>query len=119
VKGLLLRIEPLLWLLFGAGIMLGTMLLPGYLLTVTLGGPLHLLPAHALSFERAHTIFSNPAGRLLLLALIALPVWKGAHHCRALAVDLYGHAADTPVGSLFYAIAAVVSIAGIVAVLAI
>jgi len=119
VKHLLLRLEPIIWLLFGAGIMAGTMLLPGYLLTVALGAPLGLLPASALSFERAHLIFSNPLGRLLLLGIIALPLWKGAHHTRALAVDLLGHGADAPIGSLLYAIAAVGSVLGIAAVLAI
>jgi len=119
VRALLLRLEPIIWLLFGAGIMVGTILLPGYLLTVALGAPLGVLPASALSFERAHAIASNPIGRLVLLAIIALPLWKGAHHTRALAVDLLGHRSDGLVGSLLYAIAAVGSLAGIAAVLSI
>lgn len=119
MRGMLLRLEPVLWLLFGAGIMVGTLLLPGYLLTVTLGAPLGLLPEGALSFERAHAIFSNPLGRLLLLALIALPLWKGAHHTRALVVDLLGHHADGVAGPLLYAVAAVGSLLAIWAVIAI
>jgi fumarate reductase subunit D len=118
VKTLLLRLEPVIWLLFGAGILVGTLLLPGYLLTVTLGGPLGLLPSGALSFERAHAIAASPLGRLVLLGIIALPLWKGAHHTRSLAVDLLGPQHDGLVGSLLYAIAAVGSIAGILAVLA-
>jgi fumarate reductase subunit D len=117
VKALLLRLEPVVWLLFGAGIMVGTLLLPGYLLTVALGGPLGLLPDGALSFERIHAIASNPLGRLVLLALIVLPLWKGAHHTRALAVDLVGARSDVLVGSLLYAVAAIGSAAGILAVL--
>jgi fumarate reductase subunit D len=119
VKALLLRLEPIIWLLFGGGIMVGTLLLPGYLMTVTLGGPLGLLTDGALSFERAHMIFSNPLGRLVLLGIIALPLWKGAHHTRALCVDLFGHHSDGLVGSLLYAIAAVGSVLGILAVFAI
>lgn len=119
MKTLLLRLEPVIWLLFGLGIMVGTLLLPGYLLTVTLGGPLGLLPEGALSYERAHAIVSHPIGRLLLLAIIALPLWKGAHHTRALAVDLFGHRADALVGSLLYAVAAVGSVLAILAVLSI
>ena len=119
MKTLLLRLEPVIWLLFGAGIMVGTLLLPGYLLTIGLGGPLGFLPDGALSFDRAHTIFSNPLGRLVLLGIIALPLWKGAHHVRSLAVDLFGHHSDGLVGSLLYAIAAVGSVLGILAVLAI
>lgn len=119
MKALLLRLEPIIWLLFGAGIMVGTILLPGYLLTVTLAAPLGLLPEGALSFERAHAIASNPIGRLVLLAIVALPLWKGAHHTRALAVDAFGHGADGVVGGLLYAIAAVGSVLAILAVLAI
>jgi len=119
VKALLLRLEPLIWLLFGGGIMVGTLLLPGYLMTVTLAGPLGLLPDGALAFERVHAIASNPIGRVLLLAIIALPLWKGAHHTRALAVDMLGHHSDALVGSLLYAVAAVGSVLGILAVFAI
>ena len=119
MKALLLRLEPIIWLLFGGGIMVGTLLLPGYLMTVTLGGPLGLLPEGALAFERAHAIASNPIGKIVLLAIIALPLWKGAHHTRALAVDMLGHHSDALVGSLLYAVAAIGSVLGILAVLAI
>lgn len=119
MKTLLLRLEPIIWLLFGAGIMVGTLLLPGYLLTVTIGGPLGMLPEGALAFDRAHAIASNPIGRVVLLAIIALPLWKGAHHTRALAVDMLGHHSDALVGSLLYAIAAIGSVLAILAVLAI
>lgn len=114
---LLLRLEPVIWLLFGAGIMLGTMLLPAYLLTVGLGGPLGLLPEGALAYDRAHAIASNPLGRLVLLGLIALPLWKGAHHLWSLLGEWLGHGADGAIGSLLYAVAAVGSVLGIYAVL--
>jgi len=117
VKTLLLRLEPVIWLLFGAGILAGTLLLPGYLLAVTLGAPLGLLPDGAMSYERAYTLASHPIGRVLLLALIALPLWKGAHHVRALLADWLGHGPDPVIGSLLYAIAAAGSLAGIYAVL--
>jgi fumarate reductase subunit D len=119
VRALLLRLEPIIWLLFGLGIMAGTLFLPGYLLTVTLGAPLGLLPDGALSFERAHAIAANPIGRVVLLALIALPLWKGAHHTRSLVLDTFGHHSDGLVGTLLYAIAAVGSVLGILAVAAI
>lgn len=117
MKTLLLRLEPVIWLLFGAGIMVGTLLLPGYLLTVGIAGPLGLLPEGALAFDRAHAIASNPIGRLVLLGLIALPLWKGAHHLRALFADWLGHGPDGAIGSLLYAVAAVGSLLGIYAVL--
>jgi fumarate reductase subunit D len=117
VRAILLRLEPVIWLFFGAGILLGTLLLPAWLLSVGLAGPLGLLPEGALSFERAHALASNPLGRLVLLGLVALPLWKGAHHTRALAVDLVGEGVDGVVGSALYAVAVVGSVLGILAVL--
>jgi fumarate reductase subunit D len=119
VRTLLLRLEPVIWLLFGAGIMVGTILLPAYLLTVGLGGPLGLLPEGALAYDRIHAIASHPIGRVVLLALIVLPLWKGAHHTRSLMADWLGHRADGLVGSLLYAVAAVGTVLGIAAVLVI
>lgn len=119
MRTLLLRLEPVIWLLFGGGIMVGTILLPGYLLTVGLGGPLGMLPDGALDYERAHALAVHPVGRALLLAIIVLPLWKGAHHTRSLMADWLGHGADGVVGSLLYAIAVLGSVLGIAAVFAI
>ena len=59
MRTLLLRLEPVIWLLFGAGIMVGTILLPAYLLTIGLGGPLGLLPEGALAYDRVYAIASQ------------------------------------------------------------
>jgi fumarate reductase subunit D len=119
VKHLLLKIEPVIWLLFGGGIMVGTILLPGYLLTVGLAGPLGLLPADALSYERLHGIVSHPIGgllfRLAAVLLVALPLWKGAHHLRHFLIDMGGHGSDAVVAPLLYLLAAAGSVLGIVA----
>jgi fumarate reductase subunit D len=121
VKHLLLKIEPVIWLLFGGGIMVGTILLPGYLLTVGLAGPLGLLPADALSYERLHGIVSHPLGGILFrvgaMALIALPLWKGAHHLRHFLIDMGGAGSDAVVAPVLYAVAAVGSLLGIAAAL--
>jgi fumarate reductase subunit D len=117
VKQLLLRIEPLIWLLFGAGILLGTLLLPAYLLTVTLAAPLGMLPSDALSFERAHALATHPLGRLVLLGLIALPLWKGAHHMRSFALDLLGARWDVLVAPVLYGLGVVGSVLALAAVL--
>lgn len=116
MKSFLLRIEPVIWLLFGQGIMIGTMLLTGWVLVIGLLIPLGIVPAEALSFERANMLGSNIVGRLLLGALLVLPLWKGAHHVRSLAVDFGGGERDAVVGSLLYLIATVGSIVAIVAV---
>jgi len=116
MKHLLLKLEPLIWLLFGQGILIGTMLLTGWILVVGLGVPLGIVSADALSYERAHALASNPLGRLFLLALLALPLWKGAHHVRSLSIDYGGLSRDAAVATLLYAIAALGSLAAIVAV---
>lgn len=121
MKTLLLKIEPVIWLLFGAGIMAGTILLPWYLLTVGLGGPLGLVSADALSYDRLHGMVSHPIGglvfRLVLLGLIALPLWKGAHHLRHFLIDMGGHGSDAVVAPLLYLLAAAGSVLGILTVL--
>lgn len=116
MKQVLLRLEPIIWLLFGAGLSIGTMLLTGFVLVVGLGIPLGFVSAEALAYPRAHALGSNLIGRLFLLGLIALPLWKGAHHVRSLSIDFSGEARDGAVGSLLYLIAAIGSVAGIVAV---
>jgi len=116
MKSLLLRLEPIVWLLFGQGILIGTILLTGWVLVVGLLVPLGIAPEGALAFERAHRLAANPIGRLLLLALVALPLWKGAHHLRSLSIDFGGAQRDAAVATLLYAIAAVGSVLAIVAV---
>ncbi len=116
MRKLLLRLEPVIWLLFGAGLSLGTILLTGFVLVVGVAIPLGIISADALSYERAHMLASNFLGRLVLLGLIALPLWKGAHHVRSLFIDFGGEARDGAVGGLLYLIAAIGSVGGIVAV---
>jgi fumarate reductase subunit D len=116
MRTLLLKLEPIIWFLFGQGIMIGTMLLTGWVLIVGLAMPLGLVSPDALAFERAHALGSNIIGRLVLLALIALPLWKGAHHLRSLSVDMGGGDRDGAVGGVLYLIALVGSIAGVLAV---
>jgi fumarate reductase subunit D len=116
-KSPLLPLEPLVWLLFGVGIMGGTILLTGWILVVGLLAPLGVVPPDALAFARAHELASNPIGRLVLAALIALPLWKGAHHLRHLSIDHGGAARDPVVASALYGLASAGSIAALVAVL--
>jgi fumarate reductase subunit D len=116
MKHLLLKLEPVIWLLFGQGILIGTMLLTGWILVVGLAAPLGLVDPGALSFERAHALGASLLGRLVLLALLVLPLWKGAHHVRSLSIDFGGHARDAAVATLMYAVAALGSVLAIVAV---
>jgi succinate dehydrogenase subunit D len=116
MKELLLKLEPVIWLLFGQGILIGTMLLTAWLAVVGVGIPLGIVPADALSYDRAHALGASLIGRLVLLALIALPLWKGAHHLRHVSLDMDGLERDTTVAPLLYGTAALGSLLAIVAV---
>jgi fumarate reductase subunit D len=113
---LLLKLEPLIWFMFGQGILVGTILLTGWILVVGLAIPMGFVSADALSYERAHMLGANVIGRLVLLALIALPLWKGAHHVRSLALDFGGVERDGAVGGVLYLIALIGSVLGVLAV---
>lgn len=113
----LLRIEPVIWFLFGQGLLLGTMLLTGWVAVVGLAVPLGWVSPDALAYERALELGQNPLGRLVLAALIALPLWKGAHHVRHLFIDFVGVSHDVIVAPILYAIAALGSLGAIVAVI--
>jgi fumarate reductase subunit D len=122
MRAFLLKIEPLIWLMFGQGILLGTILLTGWILVVGLLIPLGMVDASALSYDRAHALATAslfgfiPVGKLILAALLVLPLWKGAHHVRSLHVDFGGAERDGVVGTLLYGIALVGSVVGIGAV---
>ncbi|MBW2270525.1 MAG: fumarate reductase subunit D [Deltaproteobacteria bacterium] len=117
MKHLLLKIEPLIWLLFGQGILLGTILLTGWILVVNLGVPLGLISDDGLAFQRAHELGSSLVGRLVLAALCALPLWKGAHHMRHVSIDSGGAGRDAVVAPLLYGVAALGSLLAIAAVI--
>jgi fumarate reductase subunit D len=122
MRAFLLKIEPLIWLMFGQGILIGTMLLTGWILVVGLLIPLGIVDASNLSYDRAYSIATAslfgfvPVGKLILAALLVLPLWKGAHHVRSLHVDFGGAERDGVVGSLLYGIALAGSVIGIAAV---
>jgi fumarate reductase subunit D len=116
MKHFLLKIEPIIWFVFGQGLLIGTMLLSGWVLIVGLAIPLGIVPVEALPFARAHALASNLVGRLVLAALIVLPIWKGAHHMRHLSIDFHGADRDVVVAPILYTIATLGSIAGLLAV---
>ena len=112
----LLKFEPLIWFLFGQGIIIGSMLLTGWLLVIGILYPLGIVPQDALAFDRAHMLASHPLGRLVLLGILVLPVWKGAHHVRHFFIDR-GHADhDGVIGGISYLAAILLSLAALVAI---
>jgi len=115
MKSLLLKLEPLIWFLFGQGILIGSILLTAWILVLGIAAPLGVVPA--LSYENAHALGSNLIGRLVLFAVIALPLWKGAHHTRHVFIDAGGGDRDASVAPVLYAIASVGSLLALVAVI--
>jgi fumarate reductase subunit D len=116
MRHLLLKLEPVIWLLFGQGILIGTMLLTGWILVVGLLVPLGIVAPEALGYVRAHDLASSLPGRVFLVALLALPLWKGAHHVRSFSIDFGGLNRDPLVAAVVYTIAALGSLLAIVAV---
>ena len=89
---------------------------PLAVLVVGLGIPLGIVPADALSYERAHALGSHIVGRLILLGLIVLPLWKGAHHMRHTLIDFGGAKRDALVAPLLYLLATLGSLLAVMAV---
>jgi len=113
MKALMLKLEPIIWLLFGAGMMVGGFVLPAFIATVGLG---LVGDASAYSYDRMVALISNPIARLVALAAMALPLWGGAHHLRHVWIDFGGLSSDGLVGGLLYLVALGGSVAAIVAV---
>lgn len=114
MRHLMLKLEPVIWALFGGGMLVGGLLLPGFILAVGLGGPLGLL--HGVGYDHLYAVASNPIGRLVFLAGIALPLWGGAHHVRHVWIDLGGIRSDALVGGICYGVALLGSLLAIAAV---
>ena len=120
MKSFLLKIEPVIWLLFGQGILIGTILLTPWILVLYLLIPFGIVDPEVLNYERAYRLATSsfigiPIGKLILAAIAILPLWKGAHHVRSLLVDFGGGERDGIVGTILYLIATVGSVAAVMA----
>ena len=113
MKALMLKLEPVIWLLFGGGMMVGGFVLPAFIATVGLG---LVGGGDAYGFDRMHALFSNPLVKLVAVAALALPLWGGAHHLRHVWIDFGGLKSDGVVGGLLYLLALGGSVAAVVAV---
>lgn len=128
MRGLLLRLEPLIWGLFGGGMFVGALLLPAWCIVAGVLLPLRehwevlqgLLPSaqFPILWEHLHFHLSQPLGRAVAWAAVALPLWAGAHQARHLVTDFGGLRWDGLVGGLCYAAAALGSLLAAAAVLA-
>ncbi len=108
--------EPMVWSLFSAGGMISALITPVLILITGIAVPLGLVDGGAIGFERAHAFAANPIGKIILLGLVILPLWHGAHRFRFAAVDLGLHGVRTAVAVLCYGFALVCSILAVVTV---
>lgn len=81
------RLEPLLWLLFGAGGFAAALILPGLLLGLELGA-VGAFGERATSYHRMYGLVANPFARLILIGALSVVFWHSAHHLRHLALDM-------------------------------
>lgn len=108
------KLEPIFWMLFGAGGFVVAFTLPALILGVMILAPLGLMP-HGLSYDRAHLLASSLPGKGFLLVVIVLSLWHAAHHLRHFILDLFGHSGMVAGAYLSYGIA----LAGTIAALAV
>ena len=117
MKALVDKVEPLIWLLFGAGFFVGCLILPAGVFVIGVAAPLGWVPAEALAYDRVLGLASSGIGRLVLLALIVLPLWNAMNHLRHYAIDWGYLKLDGVVAPALYALAAVGSLAAVWAVI--
>lgn len=71
--------EPVFWLLFGAGGVVSSLMFPVLIFVTGIGVPLGILPAEILSYDRAFEFAGHWPAKLVLVGVIALPLWHAAH----------------------------------------
>lgn len=71
--------EPIFWGLFGAGGMLTAFLTPVMILITGLLIPLGLMDRENLSYDKVHDFATTWYGALIILVLVALPLWHTLH----------------------------------------
>jgi len=108
--------EPMVWSLFSAGGMIAALVTPVLILITGIAIPLGIVGTDAIGFERAQAFAANPIGKLILLALVILPLWHGVHRFRFALVDLGLHGAKTALGVTCYGFALICSVMAVVAV---
>ena len=102
------KLEPIWWILFGAGGFIASFTLPALIIGVMLLGPLGVFES-GMSYERMSGLIGSPIGKVLTIAVISLTLWHAAHHLRHFAIDL-GVAGQGP-AYLSYGIALIGTIA--------
>ncbi len=108
------KLEPIFWMLFGAGGFVVAFTLPALILGVLILAPMGA-GRPGLTYDRAHLLASSLPGKGFLLVVIVLALWHAAHHLRHFILDLFGHSGMVAGAYLSYGLA----LAGTVAALAV
>ena len=111
------RIEPLLWLLFSGGGVVSAVFLPILVILFGLAIPLGWIQP---DYNHLHAVVSHWLTRLVLLGLLVLMLFHGAHRFRFTRYDgLQLRRLATPIAVLCYGGALVGSVAALLIVLTI
>jgi fumarate reductase subunit D len=109
------KLEPLWWILFGAGGFTACFFLPALIIGVLIMAPLGQI-GQGLVYWRAHQLAAHPLGRIFLVSVISLVLWHCAHHMRHFALDVFGHKAAPVAAFTSYGLALAGTIAAFVLV---
>ena len=82
------RTEPFFWSLFSAGGVVAAFTAPALILVFGILGPLGILPASALAPEHLKALLDHLLVRLVVLVVVALPLFHWAHRFRFVLYDL-------------------------------
>ena len=93
--------EPAFWSLFSAGGMVAAFLIPAAIFITA-----YMVPQGQIEADNLREVMSHPIARLLLLAMISLPLFHWAHRFRFALVDLGIKKCKLPIVILFYGTAA-------------
>lgn len=102
---LIRKLEPVLWMLFGAGGFAAALILPGLFFMVAIGMPLGLFGDSLATFQRMRILFGGLVGQKLLAIVCTLVFWHAAHHLRHFAFDLGLHRFQLPLSYGLYGLA--------------
>ena len=105
------------WFLFAGGGTVASFILP-VMIFVTGIAPAVGLFSGALSYETMHAFVGNWLIKLILFGIIFLFLWHAAHRLRVCAHD-FGVRVDTGVAIVLYGLAAIGTVATIIALVAI
>ncbi len=105
--------KPIVWGLFAGGGMFSAFVVPALVLVT---GFLGFIWPSILSYGEVHGFAANWLGKLILLVVVALPIWHAAHRLRVCAHD-FGIRADGPVRVTLYTASGLLTLLTIVLLL--